>query len=274
MTYIKKFFSIALCFVFLFSIASISVHAELSPYSYLLQIGFPSAYLDSLSSDMVLHIYETVVDKDVYSVNSKTIYLDESNGIASTYGSISEKSLHLDILTAEICLKGTTTINGVLVAASWDWGYSKPFMRKTDALTVNWDNSIFAFAENTFLLQEKFKNYKSDGTTTDWQVLQEYTRPTQHSQGGVGFTSKFSQFNDFVGGSVIFVVDPKLRMRVKSANEWGPSTNFNINYIHDRSIRGLTYNFPISNGNVSIQPSGNSYDEAADSNSFYYVPLS
>lgn len=273
MKLMKRFFSFVMCIIFLFSISAISVYAESPHYSYLLRVGFPSAYLDSLSADMILQIYKTIADKDIYSVDSKTIYLSESNNISSTYGSISEKSLHLDIITAEICQKGTTTITGVFVSASWDWGYARPFMRKTDALTINWDNNIFAFGENTFLLQEKFKNYKSDGTTTDWQVSQEYTRPTQHCQGGVGFTTRFSQFNDFVGGSVFFIVDPKIRMRVKSASEWGPSTNFNINYMHNRSPVGISFSFPIAGGSVSIQPSNSLYDEAADSYTFRYVAL-
>lgn len=273
MKLIKKLISSVVCVAILFSIATISVHAETIPYSYLVKVGFPATYLDSLSEDMILRIYETVADKDVYAIETKTMYLPETNCSISTYGSISEYSLHLDILSAEICQKGTTTITSVMVAASWDWGYSKPFVRKTDALTINWDSSIFSFSENSFLLQEKFKNYNSDGSQTDWKVLQEYSRPEEHSQGGVGFTTQLSKFNDFVGGNVLFLVEPKIRMRVKSTNEQGSSTNFNINYIHDRSITGLSYSFPIAGGNIGIQPSRNSYDKAADSSTFRYVAL-
>ncbi len=243
----------------------VPVYASEQKYNKLLQEGFSRSFLDSIPSEMIEKIENEINDdEEITNIYTKVFYLYEgNNNEIQPCGMISEESLKLEIEAVEICLKDTNIITRVLVGISWDWEGTKPLQRKQDALTVNWDESLFVFEEDSFYSVDSGKS----GEEEEWVAEHEYTRPAQISQGGLGFYSLMSATYMLTAGAAMFFLLPEISMVTGSTKV----TGINVNYVHDRSfIIPINIGFNVVGFHVGFDISGFSYDEAADSANFRY----
>ncbi len=169
----------------------------------------------------------------------------------------------LEITAAEICKLNTTIITRILISVSWDWEGTKPFQRKQDAITVNWDANLFSYYADCFVSQDFGKTEETD----EWTVEQVYDRPAKLLQGGLGFYTQMSALYIRTAGAALFFLQPKDTMLSGNSKV----TDINVNYVHDRSmIFPLSIGFKAAGLQVDFDISGSSYDEAADAANFKY----
>lgn len=223
-----------------------------SPYDELLRKGFSSNYLDSLSPEMLMRLYDKIDNNDIKNISAKTVYLTESEtGLgAQPYGDISPNSLSLSIVSGEICRKDTNIITGVLVLIEWVWLNGKPTMRKTDSISVNWDSSLFYLSSDGFCSQDKWRLVGIDS----WVISKEYTGPAEANQGGIGCYTKLTSDPNFrteVGGDTLIVLGLNAPMYSVSNPKYG--TSINVNYVHNRSVVVPTLSFTKTGTTVGIK---------------------
>lgn len=259
----KKAIGIVLTIIMV-AMLTLPAFASDSPYMALKAKGLPVDYLDSLSTEMLNMLYEQIGENDVALVSRQVTVLNETNEGITTYGAISSSSMTLECIVLEIFKQGTKTVGGVIVGIDWAWQNGKPVFRLTDALSVNWDASLFALQEGSFLSQDKWRLTGTDS----WVVSKEYFRPTEANQGGVGYhtqLTKDSNFRTDMGGSTILVLLPTTTIYDGSSKV----TSINVNYIHNKNTIFSSFSFSKVGVGISINARWPS-DGASDTANYYY----
>lgn len=164
---------------------------------------------------------------------------------------ISSYSLSLSIVSAEIYRKDTNIITSVIVMVmiEWIWLNGKPTIRMTDSIAVNWDSSIFYLSSDGFFSQDKWRLLGIDS----WAISNEYTRPAESNQGGIGYYTRLTSDPNFrteVGGDTLIILEPNAPMYSVSNPSYG--TSINVNYVHNRSLVIPTLSFSKTGTTVSI----------------------
>lgn len=164
---------------------------------------------------------------------------------------ISSNSLSLSIVSAEIYRKDTNIITSVMVMVmiEWIWLNGKPTIRMTDSIAVNWDSSIFYLSSDGFFSQDKWRLLGIDS----WAISNEYTRPAESNQGGIGYYTRLTSDPNFrteVGGDTLIILEPNAPMYSVSNPPYG--TSINVNYVHNRSLVIPTLSFSKTGTTVSI----------------------
>ena len=206
--------------------------SESSNYDFLLEQGYSAEYLDNFTDAALQKMTEMISENGYISdININSIVFNTPTNIAR--GTINEDSLSLTISSGSICQNGTDKITGVLVAVSWEWAKLKPLYRGQDAITINWDSDIFHFAD-AFYAQDFYKSNETD----EWSVFKEYSVLAVSNQGGIGHWTNLKSFSKYVGGGMLFLLEPTISMKSGTAN----STTLNVNYVHSQiPITGLDF---------------------------------
>lgn len=238
----------ALIFMSLSVLPSFAVLANSTetPYEHLLKCGYTEEFLNSISEEMLLKIYEATADNVVANVEESVIYLDEEGVpyLSNPLGTIDSNSLKIEIKIYELFKKDTNQLGGLLYTAEWEWGKNKPQVRHKDAITVNWDNNVFG--QEIFWAQDTARNSLSEEKI----VLQGYDAPQNANQGGIGHSNdiSFTYNYNYVGGGMIICLDPSQPMfKSPNANKNIYNTKIYFNFVHNRNPLGL---------GVSITPGG------------------
>ncbi len=241
-----KKISMFLCFTMLFvTIFTTNVMAEeISPYNYLLGIGVPSSYLESISGEDINSIYNDLKGKNCSFNSLETSNEYDTVGGVITRGYIPSKDLNLSIMTVQEMVNNTNIIKNVNVYVSWTWASNKPMIRHEDAISINWDNSLFQFKSNSF----KSKDYM-DGKSKPYNTI---TVPAIVNQGGLGYhtllANSSTEFPD-LHGFTSFILTCNDTIREGDTR----STSINANYAHDKNpIPGIGITFSKSGFGVSI----------------------
>lgn len=205
---------------------------ENNNYNFLLEQGYSAEYLDNFT-DTALQKMTEMIDDNSYISNvavDKIVFNESSN---MTRGTIDEDSLILNISYGTICQNGTDKIISVLVTASWEWAAWKPLYRGEDAITINWDNDVFDY-DDAFYAQDVYKSNETD----EWSTFNEYSVLAVSNQGGIGHWTNLKAFNKYVGGAMLFLLEPKISMKTGTS----VSTRINVNYVHSQiPITGLDF---------------------------------
>lgn len=256
----------------LISMTTVCSFAADSPYQSLLKKGFSADYLDSLSDEMILRIYNAIGDDDIGEITLETVYLTENGDAVQLRGPISESTLSFTCLMSPICRKGTDIITLVLVTVSWKWAKGKPTVRRTDSIAVNWDSKLFYLdKENSFVSQDFLKN---EGDS-DWTVVNGYGRPAEAVQGGVGYHTRLYSANegivgsllyDYRGGGTLILLTPTELMY--KGDKYG--TSISANYAHNRNLAVGTIGFVIDGVSVGINVPSLSADTTSATGSMRY----
>lgn len=245
--------------------------ASESPYLFLLNCGYPKEYLDGLSDEMILKMRNIIGDNTIVSVTKESAILYENINNIQPYGSLEESDMIFNVYCSEICQKGTDNITRVLISIEWEWKGNKPLVRKQDAISVNWDNSIFNYVEDSFYAQ----CFMRASSANEWTCFKELTTLSASSQGGVGFYNSFaysSGHNYFNRGTAILLIQPNNAMKTKTGDtNKDVSTGINFEYVHDRlPLISGSVSFSYNGVGIGIQYNGLAADSVAKTKNFYF----
>ncbi len=217
--------------------------AQESPYEFLLRCGYSEEVLNTLPEDILLKIYNEIGDNEVIDVKEEVYYLDEGGVLSAVnpLGTIESSSLKITIGTGVINKKGTDQITGCLYSALWEWADNKPLIRIKDAVTVNWDASIFRLS--SFYAQDLGKNSQSE----EFTIIKDYGDLSESNQGGLGHFTQLSSSYSYVGGGMLVLLAPNAPMY--NGDNYGTAINFN--YVHNRNPLGLGLSFSLDGFGVS-----------------------
>lgn len=224
MKILKKITTVFISIVMILSttMPSFAVEEETNNYEFLLSQGYPAEHLDNLTESTLQKMVEMIGTGYISNIEIEESTLNESTGV--TRGAINEGSMTLQITTAAICQHNTDKITRVLVSAAWEWAKNKPIYRGQDAVTINWDNSIFSYNADSFYAQDFYKSNASD----DWSIFKEYTTLATSNQGGIGHWTDLKGLKSYVGGAMLFLLNPNSPM-IKGTKY---NTTINVEYAH------------------------------------------
>lgn len=226
------------------------VFAISSPYDELKKKGIPTEYLDSLTDTMLYVILKQIGNNDLKNISISECFLKEdsaNNTDLQPYTGISQDSMSLQILAADICPKGTTRVSKVLVTINWEWQKGRPSIRLNDPISVNWDSSIFSLESESFYSQDKVR---LTGSGDYWGIIKEYTRPAESNQGSLGYYTKLTRDPNVStdnGGGTIFILVPRFTIYSGQTHV----TDINVNYTHNKNLLIPTPGFSTSGPTIS-----------------------
>ncbi len=254
---LKKIIVVVLCVVLALSVSPISFATsareqldESSNYDYLLDLGYSGELLDGLTEECLQKMVDIIGDDTV-----SNIYYGENQSNSFARGSIQEDSLDFNIVASEIGPKDEDYIKCVFVVVTWEWAKFKPVYRGKDAISVNWDSSVYTFGSDTFYAADLYKSNVDD----EWSINSEYTTLTLAAQGGIGHFADLEEFKSYVAGTMFFTLYPTSRMNKGSTYR----TTINAEYVHSK--------LPLSGVSFAVEGVGigitwnNSADSRADS---------
>lgn len=220
----RKTIATILCIIMLFLCASPSFafNKSESNYDILLNKGYPTEYLNSLNEDFMGKMVEQIGDNCVLDIDFQTATLTENSSVAR--GNIDPTDMDLQIVSSPIYQINNKKINGVMVTITWEWAAYKPLYRGEDLVTANWTYSSFRYDPDTFFAQDYYKSNEND----EWTVLNEYTEVAESNDGGLGNFTDLEEFKKYVGGGILFFLEPKFDMY--RGNDRGETIN--VNYVH------------------------------------------
>lgn len=259
MTLRKSFFSLVLCISLLVVsvIPAFAAVEEKSNYNFLLEQGFSESFLNKQTDEYLQKMVDFIGDNEIGDIETTVTRLYDSD--IATFGSINSSSLSLEIVSSAICKSGSNKIESILVSVEWEWAANKPAYRGKDAIAINWNSSVFAYA-NGFYGQDVYKSNAGD----DWTIFKEYDTLAKSNQGGIGHWTDLKAVKKYVGGGMLFVLTPTSTM-YKGSNY---TTTINVEYAHSPvALSGLS----ISAAGVGIGLSWNlTCDTLAATNVFRF----
>ena len=220
----RKTIATILCIIMLFLSASPSfaINESESNYKFLLNQGYPAEYLNSLSGEFMQKMVDQIGDNYVSDIDFQTVTVNKNSGVAR--GNIDISELSFQIVSSPIYQINNKKINGVMITITWEWAAYKPLYRGEDLVTANWTYSSFRYKPDTFFAQDYYKSNAND----DWTVLHEYTEDAESNDGGVGNFTDLEEFKKYVGGGMMFLLEPKFDMY--RGDDRGETIN--ANYVH------------------------------------------
>ena len=105
--------------------------------------GFTEDYLDALIPQQLEILYQTCYSNDAYFLSVTKI------PVAVPYGNISTDQLELEATYTytPYVINGVTYMYEIHVMVNYDW-IKVPMIKKADAISVNWDNTILTYNDN------------------------------------------------------------------------------------------------------------------------------
>lgn len=213
---------------------------------YLIGLGVPNEYVNSYSSAKLNKMYE-ILQTGNYTYSGATTEIYEiENTDPRTKADISTSKLKLQIVTFDS--RRGNYVNEVYASAAFEW-LTPPIASYTDALTFNWDGSLFSLADFYAM---------STGFVGNTPIVVDYVdAPAQSASGGVGWYINLSDYNfGYVAnaGSAEFRFLPKRNININETL----NTDMHFNYAHSK------FGFSLSFGIASDGPSmGVTFDENA-----------
>ena len=158
----------------------------------LVEKGLPEEYLQKLSDTHIKSLYEDGCQY-ILEYEEETAYLsefdeeaDDTNPGIVPYGHIDETMFKLKISKTTI-KESNNLVRKVNLVVNYEW-VKNPMNTKTDGITVNWDNSVFAYLGDSF--------YSYDEILVDGEYrkrVNECTAPDLAQQGGIGYSAEIDE---------------------------------------------------------------------------------
>lgn len=183
------------------------------------------------------------------------------------FGHIKESTLKLQVS------KTTFTDNNgrvakVNIVVYYEW-LKDPMNKRTDGISVNWDNSVFTFLAGSFY---SYDQLLISGILS--KKLNECSAPDLAQQGGIGYSAMLSVHADgsagWARGTASFYIVPTTSPVYETTNSTNANTtSINVNYVHDRTPIWGSISFSVSGFGVTVNaPTFN--DNLSTSLNFYY----
>lgn len=240
--------------------------------NYLLEEAIPEEYLSTQSDEEINTIYDDMKSGNTsYHVTTETTYLYETaEGLRPT-ANISEAHMTLKISAGDYYDSTTGKVNRTDVHVEYTWLGARPNLRGTDAISVNWDPSVYTYT-GSFVSKEYANLTKQN------DLYYQSTRPSELVQGGLGYFVHLTQTYDKasgtqatgVHGTGYFTLTPKNPLYRATSSNASTVTGIQVNYVHSEDITGLfPLSFSVSGVGVAISTSGNC-SKAAKETTMYY----
>jgi len=138
--------------------------------------GFTEDYLDALIPQQLEILYQTCYSNDAYFLSVTKI------PVAVPYGNISTDQLELEATYTytPYVINGVTYMYEIHVMVNYDW-IKVPMIKKADAISVNWDNTILTYNDNF-----KSYDYAYSDLQGKWITYKTWNAPEALNQGGLG----------------------------------------------------------------------------------------
>lgn len=265
-----------------FLFISIPVFADIvepsltSKCTYLENIGFPQSYIKERSKLEIDSLYADLYGTDSWLISleySKLTETPETDSGIVPYGNISSSVMEFSVAVVQTINSNTHQVVSAMVYANWQWKSGRPNIKRTDAISVNWDPSLFVLKSGSFssTIQDKY----GDGAM-EYTLIDKITSPDTATQGGVGVSVPLHLYNpnDHYGklsGCVRLKLLPSHTIYNNNADR---VSSVNAVYIHDPQIfHNTSFTFDITeNSHVTISAPSTFDSVAATGNTYYREP--
>ena len=234
----------------------------------LVEKGMPEDVITDLPEQKIQELYENSIDKNIYT-ETITMSMNEGESEIQPYGHIDDDMLDMSVTCSTFAAQdGKVNCIYVFVIYLWE---QVPIIQKTDGIAINWDESLFAYEDDSFNSYCQATD-DLDSVMAQWYTYYRLDRPDLVEQGGLGYSVSLMQYKyeyiTYFRGSAHFDLLPKDTIYVDSEKDH-KVTAINMNYTHDRTPLFGSISFQISGFGVTINaPALN--DTASDTVNFYY----
>lgn len=216
---------------------------------YLVTLGCPNEYVDTLSDDRVSNMYNILISGNYEFSGLKQEIVEVQDGNPNARGNISTSKLKLSIATFDY-VDSSNNVQEVYVSLGYYW-LQEPIVTATDAITFNWDGTLFAL--NGFYAIN----------TSDEKLPVDYVdAPAKSANGGIGWYSKMKDpYLGMVGinGGADLLLIPKKTIGANS----NLNSDMHLNYAHATLGFSLSFGIDSSGPSVGISVVSGTYDEQA-----------
>lgn len=244
------------------------VSNQVDQIEYLINAGVPQSYLERRTPHEINTLFELAQTHTLQHFSMSTSYFE---GDTSPFGTIpvSDMTFNVDGVAAirPPLPNQPSYLTSVLVTIDYQWNSGHPFVRAEDAITVNWDSSLFQFVEGTF----NSVDYHHMGSGE--APVNSQTRPATIDQGGLGYYALLTNTSPnpvLYRGNAGFLLSAKENLY--SINDYPSNIKRSLIaavYTHNKNPLGLGLSFSHSGVGISVSP-GSLQDSAGASYSIQY----
>ncbi len=261
--YMKHGFKGVICFVLciLLSVPTFAVtENDMNKISYLKDRGFPIEFLETLRSEDLDELYLGAKDGTVLYGGTSTSKLSGTGSIIPyAQGDIDYLGVGIThVFNMAVTSDGIAKIESVGIYINYEWANGRPSIKKTDTIAINWDASLFyatGFSAESGAFLEK----------GGYVELDSWNRPTELTQGGLGYLAKLHYGWGAVESRVGYAhFNLKTRAPMYYAGTYGEThnTTVNLQYVHCDDPGEVTVGFNVGVFSVSGNISGNTESTA------------
>ena len=233
-------------------------------YNWALSVGYPADLLDSLSDEVLFDVYRMNKDEENIEVSYSVGYYSVA-GNHLTRGNIDSSDLTFRLSCSRVS-SVDKIVKYVYVISSYEWTVNQPDFKLDDAITVNWDESLWGLERDS---SSKVTNFKATFSgkvkrTGEDEVYATLDRPAKTNRGGIGWyveqdTDKYT----YPHGTATFKLLP-VDTQLMEGRRY--RSFFTSTYAHEIA---KVSSISLSTSAAGVTISG-SYNEAAATNYVYY----
>lgn len=225
--------------------------------AFLISREYPADFLEKLIDPQIESLYHSVAANNTYFYG----FVTESGTIEpgyTTYADSLQNDIELTVMVGipPVVSGGSQSISELYVYVYYDWT-KLPSIRFSDAISLNWDSSLFAYASM------HATDYAQSGISGKWIKNATWNSPTTLGQGGLGYNPCI-RYDELLGdasvpasglkGNAEIKLVPKIEMTdVKTVSTPSQAyTNFNAEYVHSTLAVTPSFSFSGTSGGVAI----------------------
>ena len=234
-----KIISISLALLLLLSLSTSAYAANDLQTEFLVSIGFPLEVISQMDNEEVNYVLSLAQQYDIEYSSFTTAQLNSpTDDNISPFGLIPSSDMTLSVMALTIRgttgTDGRTAIEGINVIISYEWADGLPRIKKEDAITLNWDNTVFTYKsfENT---EYYCYSYGENGQPI-WWSRPSVNDPFDNIQGAVCYyTNLVGTIPDYDyikhKGIASVILVPASPIYVGTDH----NTSLNVQYVHDKN---------------------------------------
>ncbi len=270
----KKLLSLLVSLTIICSLSTASCASDIAPVMSdsrgtvlepLKDKGFPEDFLARRTDLQLEVLYNRCKDKDILYGGSKICYMENEHrinldplGTIPSYDMVLEISPIYDIDNDRY---GNNTYEACNVYVWYEWTSGHPAVKKTDAIAVNWDPSVWTYANE----------FQHVDYSNEWTEYFRQDRASNANQGGLGYYAYLNVYGSKLIGSTVFKLRPASSpMYPAGSIDPHKTSQISVNYVHDANpllVQGVS----LSNSTFGVSIDfGLFADEASDTFTTFY----
>lgn len=164
----------------------------ISDYDWLISVGVPEEFIDSLTESSLKKIRAYLSVGKVYA-------LDYSKGNKTNNTDVTVKRLNVQLIDeTDGCVKSE------VVCAYWEWKLNTPLIREDDYICAKWNKDIFCYDSDSFYAED----YRRNKVDSPWTASDSYTALASITIDSLGHWAKIFGAKKQAGGFMIFNLVP------------------------------------------------------------------